>query len=298
MQVEGSILRKAPILYVLPIVVIFFMTNTVATGTEFLENYHNPVNAATTAEQSPVRLPIVMYHHLSLKPRLWNDYVLSVEQFESDLKYLRDAGYESVTMSELLRWYDGEFELPERPVMITFDDGFESTLHYGAPLLERYGFKAVMAIVGVVADEYTEHPDHMLDYSYLDWTALGEAPGIELFELQCHTYDMHKLTPRRGCSRMSGESAEQYRRNLSADLSRFIGRCEEWGISTVPSIAFPFGLQSDETIDIVRACGYRAAFTCNERVNKLCGDPEELYHLCRFNRASGSGSKTFFARWE
>ena len=151
-----------------------------------------PASAAADADNC-VKLPIVMYHHLSPKQKLWGDYVLSPDELESDLRYLREQGYESITTKQLIQWSKGEAQLPEKPVMITFDDGYESTLVYGGPLLEKYGFQAVIAVIGSAADLFSEKRDHMLDYSYLAWDAVRDISYGDIFEIQCHTYTMHKL---------------------------------------------------------------------------------------------------------
>ena len=245
-----------------------------------------------------VRLPIVMYHHLSPKPSLWGQYVLSTEEFAADMEYLHAAGYETVTVAQLVAWVNGEGELPEKPVMITFDDGYESAAVYAGPVLEEYGFQAVIAVIGSCADLFTEKEDHMLDYSYLSWSAVRKLSHGGTFEIQCHTYDMHKLNARRGCAAMQGEGAESYRIALRSDLGRFREKCASEDVALANAIAFPFGAFGKDTVSIVKELGFSAAFTCTERVNILSGDPEDLYCLGRFNRPHGVDSETFFQKWE
>ena len=255
--------------------------------------------AARGADAQPrVKLPIVMYHHLSPKARLLGDYVLSPEALEADFKYLKDNGYESITVTELIQWTRGEGELPEKPVMITFDDGYESTQVYAGPLLEKYGFRAVVAIVGAVADLFTEKPDHMLDYSHLSWDAVRELSRSYTFEIQCHTYNMHKNDVRRGCGKKNGEDFLAYKSALEADLVKFREKCFAEGVICASAIAFPYGFYSKDTLEVVRELGFDAAFTCSERVNYLSGDPEELFELCRYNRPSGVTASQFFGRWQ
>ena len=149
-----------------------------------------------------VRLPIVMYHHLSPKAKLWNDYVLPVEQFGNDLKYLKERGYESVTLTQLLAWYDGEASLPEKPFMITFDDGFESTDIYARPILEKYEFTAIVAVIGSAADLFSENDDHTPDYSHLNWETVRSLAQTGVFEFQCHSFNMHKFDVFAGSERL------------------------------------------------------------------------------------------------
>ena len=245
-----------------------------------------------------LRLPIVMYHHMSEKSRLWNDYVLPVDQFERDLIYLKEKGYESIGVTDLLAWCAGKAVLPEKPVMITFDDGYKSTLCYAVPLLEEYGFKGVVAVIGSVCDLFTEQEDHNLDYAHLSWEDTRKLSFGDVLEVQCHTFNMHKLSPRKGCNKITGETFESYHEKLVQDLELFEQRCEEYGVKTCPSVAFPFGFFSEDSISILKEQGFLASFTCLEVVNKLSGSADELYTLGRYNRAYGKSSGEFFDRWE
>lgn len=257
-----------------------------------------PASAAAETKEEEIRLPIVMYHHLSPKARLQGDYVLSPQELESDLQYLREHGYESITTEQLIQWSKGEGQLPEKPVMITFDDGYESTLVYGGPLLKKYGFQAVIAVIGSAADLFTEKQDHMLDYSYLAWDAVREISHEDVFEIQCHTYTMHSLNTRKGCGKISGEDFSNYKAKLIEDLTRFQDKCAAENVRLVNAIAFPYGVYCDDTISIIKELGFEAAFTCTERINYLSGDPEELFELRRFNRPHGISSEKFFSKWE
>ncbi|MEG1460451.1 MAG: polysaccharide deacetylase family protein [Oscillospiraceae bacterium] len=254
-------------------------------------------SASGEMEEAGTRLPIVMYHHLSEKPRLLNQHVLGVWEFENDLKYLRDKGYESISLGELLAWYEGNFEMPERPVLITFDDGFESTGVYAVPLLEKYGFNAVVAIIGSVADTYTQNPDHMLDYSYLSWEAIRELAEGGTVEIQCHTDNLHKYDARHGAAMKKGESLEDYRALLTADLNLCMEKAAANGVPMLKTLAYPYGSFSGETMEIIRGLGFKAGFTCDEQVNVLSGNSAELFRLHRFNRPSGISSESFFERW-
>ena len=63
---------------------------------------------AVRTQAKEVRLPVVMYHHISKNPAQWNDYVISPEEFEDDLRYLSSHGWESVGVRELLAWQTGK----------------------------------------------------------------------------------------------------------------------------------------------------------------------------------------------
>ena len=66
-----------------------------------------------------IELPIIMYHHISKKASALGDYVITPNQFESDLKFIKQKGYETITSQNLVDYFDGKFDLPEKPIMIT-----------------------------------------------------------------------------------------------------------------------------------------------------------------------------------
>ena len=254
--------------------------------------------AEDAQEPEPVRLPIVMYHHISKDPARWNEYVVSVDEFASDMDYLAAHGWQSVSVRQLLDWYDGKFEMPEKPFMLTFDDGCDSTAAYAEPIVAGHGFTGVVAVIGSVCQLYSEFDEHEPEYDSLSWQDAAELASRGVIEVQCHTWDMHELYPRNGCARRRGEGLTQYRRALSEDLSKYLQACEKYGVDAVPSIAFPYGAFNSDTIDAVRDMGFLAAFTCSEWVNVLAGEPDELFRLARFNRPHGVSSEKFFADWE
>ena len=254
--------------------------------------------ASADGQSAEVRLPIVMYHHIAESLSQWNDYVISPEEFASDLRWLRAHGYETVSVSELLAWEKGEFSMPEKPCMITFDDGFESTAAYAEPLLEQYGFCGVAAVIGSVCQQFTELDEHDPELSNLSWADVKALAERGTIEVQCHTWDMHSLRPRNGCGIRKTESEGEYRQSLSRDLSRFLCACRENDIPLTPAIAYPYGNFSAETTAAVRDFGFLAAFTCTEKMNRLTKAAEELYDLGRYNRPHGISSEDFFSKWE
>lgn len=268
---------------------LLFVLTVGAVGTDFSEE-------DTFSEA--VSLPIVMYHHLSPKQKLWGPYVLPVDQFEQDLIYLRDNGYTTVTTADLLAFGSGEGTLPDKPVLITFDDGFESTFVYALPLLEKYGMTAVVFPIGSTTQQYTETANHVLDYSYMSWAQVAKLDVGSVIEVQCHTYDMHKLSPRKGCGPKKGESSDAYRAAFEADIEQFQMKLIEYTGHTSTALALPFGVYAKETIRLAANAGFQLVFTCSEKINRLTGDPDELLELGRYNRPYGESSEQFFSKWK
>lgn len=252
--------------------------------------------APCAAGEQTVRLPILMYHHISADPRRWGDYVVSPETLENDLKYLSGLGYVCISLQELVAYTDGRGALPEKAVMITFDDGQRSFSEYALPLLEKYDMCAVAAIVGKYADDYTESGDMNISYAYMGWPELAQLAADPHVELQSHSYDMHSLDRRKGCSRMSGEDELDFEKIFSADMTLLNGRFREHLGSEPIAFAYPFGIRSPAGKELLLASGCRALFTCDERVNSIRRDPSCLYELGRFNRPNDANRYEFFLK--
>ncbi|MEG0778694.1 MAG: polysaccharide deacetylase family protein [Oscillospiraceae bacterium] len=249
---------------------------------------------AKSKAEGGISLPIIMYHHISTAPERCGDYVVSPETLEGDFKYLSENGYTAISLKQLLAYVNGEYALPEKSVMISFDDGQESFGVYALPLLEKYNMCAVMAIVGRFTDFYTEFEDHNIAYSYFSWSDLRELVKSPRVELSVHTYDMHDMGSRRGCKINAGESKENYTAAFSADLER-VERCFVSALGEKPcAFAYPYGLYCEEAKEILMARGYKIMFTCDQAVNTLTGDPNELLSLGRFNRPNSAERIGFF----
>lgn len=175
-----------------------------------------PARAGT---EESVSLPVIMYHHINPDKARSGDYVITPETLESDLKYLRDNGCTAISAGELAAWERGEGKLPDKPVMLTFDDAQESFREYALPLLEEYGMCAVVAVVGEYADEYTASGDENPAYAYMSWEAIGEIAASGRVEIASHTQAMHNAKgARRGCAINPGESEADYAAALGSDL--------------------------------------------------------------------------------
>lgn len=254
--------------------------------------------AGAASERKGVSLPVLMYHDVSRDPASWGPYVVSEAELESDLRWLREHGYETVSVQNLLDWEAGSFVMPEKPCMITFDDGACSTAAYAEPLLERYGFRAAAAVIGSVCTQFSENGEADPELSNLSWEAVRDLAGRGTIEVICHSWDMHRLAPRKGCGRMTGESEAGYRAALEADLRRFLAESKAQGVALSPAIAYPYGAYSRTALETACALGLPVGFTCDERVNRLTRADGELRRLGRFNRPHGAAGEKIFRIWE
>lgn len=257
----------------------------------------NRITVAASIETA-ADLPVVMYHHITEDESKAGKYVVTVETLESDLRFLSERGYESVSVEQLVKFAKGEGKLPEKPIMLTFDDGFESVGVYAPALLEKYSMTAQVFAVGSIADYYSSIDDHNLAYSYLTWDELAQMSKSGLFEIQNHTDNLHTNTAaRNGAKKNKNESPAQYKAMLTADLRLCQRKIKDCTGVEATAFAYPFGSFSAETSAAVRELGFSAVFTCEEKVNKINNaDSEWLFGIGRFNRGNDISSAAFFEK--
>ncbi|BCJ98807.1 polysaccharide deacetylase family protein [Anaerocolumna chitinilytica] len=231
-----------------------------------------------------VYLPIIMYH--DIKKNSAGKDIINPGEFESDLKYLKENNYTTITMKDVIDYvYDGK-PLPENPIMITFDDGYLTTYRYGYPLLQKYQMKIVLSIIGKSTDDFTRVGDDHLEYAHLTWPLLDEMLQSGLIEIQNHTYNLHSTRAGRvGCKQKRNESAEEYEAVLSEDIMKLQQEIVEMTGNAPTTFTIPYGEYNDNTIDIIKKLGFKAALTCDYGINKLTNDKEALFRLKRICRS-------------
>ena len=252
-----------------------------------------PLFPADAAEDG-VRVPIIMYHQISSDRRLWGKYVIPAETLREDFEYIKSAGYTPVTVADIINHVNGLSRLPEKPIVISFDDGQLSMLTIVLPMLEEFGFCAVMSIVGSLCELYTENGDRCERYAYLargDLKTLAESGRVELGN---HTYNLHSLSKRRGMSRLKGEIEADYSEMLRNDILRTQQLIFDSSGSRPQTVAYPYGIHSDLAEQVLHEVGIAATLSCAQRVNIITESPDCLYDLGRFNRPYGKSSEVFF----
>ncbi|MBQ2770616.1 MAG: polysaccharide deacetylase family protein, partial [Clostridia bacterium] len=221
-------------------------------------------------------------------------YVVSPETVQADIACLQSLGYSCILPSEAIAFCAGTGSLPEKPVLVTFDDGYLNNLTYVLPILEELEGKALINAVGSYADQYTETPDPNPNYAYLSWDQLEELAASGRVEIGNHSYNLHVTAPRKGILPLSGESAAQHKNLVTGDLCRMEGELKERNLSS-GVFAYPFGAMNPDCAALVRALGFSMTLTCREGISTIkAGDPSSLLSLCRYNRSAGPTSSAFF----
>ena len=244
---------------------------------------------ALPASEISAQVPILMYHHLS--EDVTNSEMVSPEQFEAQIRALSEAGYTGVSFDELQGYVLRGEPLPEKPVVITFDDGYLSNYTLAYPILQKYNMKATIFAIGVSFGK-----DHYKDTDYAMTPHFGAAEAKEmtdsgLISIQSHTYDMHQWPPyedgsaavRENILPLAGESEEAYVQALTEDFTKSRAQLEDATGQPVDVLAYPAGQYSTLAQVTLQELGVHVTLSTNPGVNTVVkGLPQTLYAMLRF----------------
>lgn len=236
-------------------------------------------------DKAVVELPILMYHSILKDESRAGSYVISPAELESDLAWLRDNGFETIVMQDLIAYVHDGAALPMKPVMLTFDDGHYNNMTYALPLLQKYHMKAVVSVVVDYCRQYSEKPDPNPNYAYLNWEDLKALTKSGCFEVQSHSYRLHTQSDgRKGANKKPGESEAAYRELFLLDAAKAHAMLEQYCGITVTAYTYPFGEHNPISEACLKEAGYAGSFSCREYVNHITTEPDCLFLLGRFNR--------------
>ena len=251
--------------------------------------------AAEISEE--IFVPVVMYHSLLKNPDRAGDYVVSPDVFEADMTYLIENGYTTVFVRDLIDYVENGADLPDKPVVVTFDDGYYNVMEYAYPFMQENNIKGVMNIVGAYTEQSTAEDEHNPAYSYLTWEEIAELEQSGVFEIGSHTYDMHSIGVRSGCKKKYGENTVTYRNALTEDIGGLQEILTEKSGVTPVTFAYPYGFISEESVPTLREIGFKALLTCYEKPNYISrDDPECLLEINRYNRPADVSTEEFMEK--
>lgn len=194
---------------------------------------------------------ILMYHAFTENEADTGSLCTPASEFARQLSALRDAGYTSVGYADLIEFVNGDGKLPEKPLLITIDDGYQNNLDLAAPLLEKYGFCANIAVIGVSIGRTTYKDTdipitpHFSLEDARPWIARG------VLTVTTHSYDMHQVTAvdgagcRRGVLQMPGEAEPDYIAALTQDYTRAQEQLAGLPGTPLPVFTYPNGAYSE-----------------------------------------------------
>ncbi len=241
------------------------------------------------AVATAVKVPVIMYHSVSRGSP--GKYVIPPETLEEDIIYLKNAGYETVFVSDIVDYVLGKSALPEKPIALTFDDGHYNFLSQVVPILKEREARATVSVVGSFTDKEKGQTRRSSYFSYLSPEELAAVALSGTVEIGNHSYALHSGL---GAKPLWGEGYERYKARFTRDTEKCDALIRECGGK--PRVyTCPFGCYDGFTARAVREYGYGAMLTCEEGINEFSPwGVDTLYKIKRFNRPYGEKSDKYF----
>lgn len=238
-----------------------------------LEDLPGRVNTATPEHHKTNGLAVCMYHYVydaKNPPNDLNANYIEVKALEEQLQYLIENDYYFPTWEEVRQYVDGELLLPEKSIVLSFDDGAKSFLNVGAPLFNKYQIPVTSFLI-----------------TSKDGEKKVETYESMFLQFQSHTHNMHRAGGNIG---HGGIFPVMPHDEAVADLKKSIRICKNG-----EALAYPYGDYNDSCVSAVKEAGFLCAFT-TEYGRVFPGD--NPYLLPRIRISHGQSLASFIAAVE
>ena len=270
-------------------------------------SYFSEVLQATALPDETVSrdVPVLMWHNLAEESS--GDMTISVDTFRAQIEALHEAGFKTVSLQQLYDYVHFGTELPEKPIVLTFDDGYFSNYEYAFPILQEYDMQATIFAIGVsVGKDTYKDTDHAMT-PHFGADEAREMVDSGLISVQSHTFDMHQWPPfedgnaqvRETLLPLDGEADADYEAAVEADFAESRELLESITGQPVNALAFPEGAYVTLTQDALRSAGAELTFTTVRAVNTVVkGLPQSLCAMPRFGMTESADMSALVAELE
>jgi peptidoglycan/xylan/chitin deacetylase (PgdA/CDA1 family) len=204
-------------------------------------------------------VPVLVYHNFSNKKS--DKTAVGQDDFEAQMKYLKQNGFHVVSIDQLLDFIDYKVQLPEKSIVITFDDAWRSIFDIALPVLIKYDFPATFFI-------YT---DFIGGGKAMTWKQIETLSKIG-FDIQCQTRTHRNLAvPKKN------ESFKEYFKSIEMEIGYPKKLLKKKLNINCKYLAYPYGETNNLVIALLKKYGYRAAFTLDRKPNPFFVDKYRIY---------------------
>lgn len=256
------------------------------------------------------RFKVLCYHDI---PKHLNEdrYGVDLTSFVRQLEFLKNHGCHFIGPDDILLAAHNKKPLPKNPVLLTFDDAYLSFYEHVFPLLQLYGYPAVLGVVTGWIDNPPEAAKSGYRHAFMSWDQLREVAASGLVEIATHTDNLHRavLTHplgsrgpaainriyRPGQENGTGtyETEQAYRTRLEKDLAVSASTLKErLGVSP-RVVVWPYGACNGSAMETAESIGAEMTFTLDNGF----GDPDNLMAIPRFPVVNNPSLEMFSQRF-
>lgn len=219
-------------------------------------------------------IPVLTYHHILKATENHNfrhtSTTTSLTAFTEQMNYLKEAGYETLSLNQVAGYLNKRVNLPGKAVALTFDDGLQSVYRYAYPLLKENGQRATLFVISSRIKSKTPNwaPNSL---QFMSWQSLKSSRDV--FDIQSHSHFLHRLDNNKKPIIFSRQS-----HSIILDLQRS-QRVLRLLNPHQYAFAYPFGGYNQRAIHAVKASGMTLAVTTQQGKVRLGDSPYALKRL-------------------
>lgn len=234
-------------------------------------------NAENSVEEKEVKVPILLYHNI-IESGEGDIANISAKVFETHILALDKAGYKVISLNDYISYVNGKKNLPEKPVIITFDDGYSSNYEIAFPILKRYRIPATIFVVAGTVGERAE--GGKVNNPHFTWEQAAEMHASGLIDIESHTLSHSDL------SKLNIADVQRELRMSKYMIEKNLKK-------SCDIIAFPYGGYDRTLVPLAESAGYTTEVLVDD---KLSSDPsyanKKSDGLHSIKRLTISGSTT------
>lgn len=229
---------------------------------------------SSTDVKPDLGIPVLTYHHILKTTENRNfrhtSTTTSLTAFTEQMNYLKDAGYETLSLNQVAGYLNKRVNLPGRAVALTFDDGLQSVYRYAYPVLKENGQRATLFVISSrVKSRASKWAPNSLQF--MSWQALKSSRDV--FDIQSHSHFLHRLDNHKRPIIFSRQS-----HTIVLDLQRS-QRVLRLLNPHQYAFAYPFGGYNQRAINATKAAGMTLAVTTQQGKVRLGDSPYALKRL-------------------
>jgi poly-beta-1,6-N-acetyl-D-glucosamine N-deacetylase len=206
-----------------------------------------------------------MYHDVIAEKKVFFD--LTPQELEADFALIKAKGLTPITLAKAIEHLQTGVPLPEKPILLTFDDGYAGHYQYVYPLLQKYGYPAVFSV-------YTNKMDSNIGRAGISWQQLKEMAVNPLVTIAAHSVSHPKD--------LRTLSKPQLRQEIIEAKQILEQKLE----ITIDYYTYPEGKSNQQVEQMVAQAGYQAALSMNDLDEHFAGESPNLLTLGRFGQSS------------
>jgi peptidoglycan/xylan/chitin deacetylase (PgdA/CDA1 family) len=213
-------------------------------------------------------IPILMYHQVTPQPcPAFSKYAVTLKAFAAQIRWLAGAGYTPISLDALLAYRSGRGTLPLRPVIITFDDGFQDCADHAVPILKTHSFTAIFYLVAGLVGKTSRWllSERGIEFPLLDWAT---ARQLKAAGFHCGSHSMSHPRLADLSPALCREELLWSRQLLEDNLGH-----------EVRHLAYPFGSFNESVRAIAAETGYRSACSVRIGLSTVDDDPLVLHRV-------------------